>query len=165
MAKTVQSIFKDVSNAINNDSGTVGKPFDEIEKKTGRGRKEAAGILVSVLVKPLIFVPSLAELLCNLICFVYPALKTLAEMESNEKSKCKQWMFYWVIFGLFTITDFFAESINCILPIYWLLKCIFFVWLFTPSCHGAATLYEKFFQSCYSEFVSGCTTGVEMTAE
>ncbi|KRX28767.1 hypothetical protein T09_13050, partial [Trichinella sp. T9] len=30
-------------------------------------------------------------------------MKTLAEMESIEKSKCKQWMFYWVIFGLFTI--------------------------------------------------------------
>ncbi|KRX60136.1 Receptor expression-enhancing protein 5 [Trichinella sp. T9] len=154
MAKTVQSIFKDVSNPINNDSGTVGKLFEEIEKK-----------LIVVEKKPQAFWLALAELLCNLICFDYPALKTLAEMESNEKSKCKQWMFYWVIFGLFTITDFFAESINCILPIYWLLKCIFFVWLFTPSCHGAATLYEKFFQSCYSEFVSGCTTGVEMTAE
>ncbi|KRY42259.1 hypothetical protein T01_12845 [Trichinella spiralis] len=121
MAKTVHSVFKDVSNAVNNDSGTVGKLFDEIEKRSGRGRKEAAGILVSVLVTALIFVPSLTELLCNLICFVYPAMKTLAEMESNKKSKC--------------------------------------------NCHGAATLCEKFFQSCYSEFVSGCTTGVEMTAE
>ncbi|KRX33591.1 Receptor expression-enhancing protein 5 [Trichinella murrelli] len=116
----------------------------KLKKKTDRGRKEAAGILVSVLVTPLIFVPSLAELLCNLICFVYPALKTLAEMESNEKSKCKQWMFYWVIFGLFTITDFFAESINCILPIYWLLKCIF---LFGFSLQAAMEL-----QHCMKSF-------------
>ncbi|KRZ49653.1 Receptor expression-enhancing protein 5, partial [Trichinella nativa] len=128
MAKTVQSIFKDVSNAINNDSGTVGKLFDEIEKK-----------LVVVEKKPQAFWLALAELLCNLICFVYQALKTLAEMESNEKSKCKQWMFYW-----FTITDFFPESINCILPIYWLLKCIF---LFGFSLQAAMEL-----QHCMKSF-------------
>ncbi|KRZ09465.1 Receptor expression-enhancing protein 3-A [Trichinella zimbabwensis] len=75
------------------------------------------------------------------------------------------WMFYWVIFGLFRIVDYFAECISIITPIYWLLKCIFFVWLFTPSCLGAQTLYEKFFQPRYSHLLSGCTTAVEMTTE
>ncbi|KRZ65702.1 hypothetical protein T10_12026 [Trichinella papuae] len=39
------------------------------------------------------------------------------------------------------------------------------VWLFAPSCLGAATLYEKFFQPRYSHLLSGCTTAVEMTIE
>ncbi|KRX98148.1 Receptor expression-enhancing protein 5 [Trichinella pseudospiralis] len=165
MAKTVQSIFKDVSNAINDDNGKVGKLFSEIEKRSGRGRKEAASILMSVIVTALIFVPSIAELFCNLICFGYPAMKTLAEIESNKKNKCKQWMFYWVVFSLFTITDYFSGCIDSILPIYWLLKCIFFVWLFMPSSLGTEILYGKFFQSRYSQYISGRTTAVEMTTE
>ncbi|KRY92117.1 hypothetical protein T4D_7911 [Trichinella pseudospiralis] len=30
--------------------------------------------------------------------------------------------------------------------------------LFMPSCLGAEILYEKFFQSRYSQYISGCST-------
>ncbi|KRX19936.1 Receptor expression-enhancing protein 5 [Trichinella nelsoni] len=84
-----------------------------------------------------------AGLLCNCICIGYPAMQTLIEMQSSENANCKQWKFYWIIFGFFRLVDYFAECISFIIPIYWPLKCIFFVWLFTPSCLGAATLYEN----------------------
>ncbi|KRZ77864.1 hypothetical protein T10_10564 [Trichinella papuae] len=47
----------------------------DIIKKTGRNRCEAATLLASVITLLLLFSKN-AELLCNLICFAYPAVKT-----------------------------------------------------------------------------------------
>ncbi|KRX24233.1 Receptor expression-enhancing protein 5 [Trichinella nelsoni] len=164
MAQIFQNIRSDIWNVIGDESRLVGKLFAKIEQKTGKSRYQAAVMLAIVICVLLIVSPG-AGLLCNCICIGYPAMKTLIEMQSSENVNCKQWMFYWVIFGFFRLVDYFAECISFIIPIYWPLKCIFFVWLFTPSCLGAATLYEKFFQSRYSEFISGCTTAVKMTTE
>ncbi|KRY21375.1 Receptor expression-enhancing protein 5 [Trichinella patagoniensis] len=48
-----------------------------------------------------------AEVLCNLICFYYPAMKTIMEIEVEEKINFNQWTFYWVTFGLFAIVVFY----------------------------------------------------------
>ncbi|KRX43363.1 Receptor expression-enhancing protein 5 [Trichinella britovi] len=165
MAQKFQDICNGIKNAIYDESGIVGKAFGEYEKRTGRRRTGAACFLLCLTNLVLVYAHSVAELWCNLICFGYPAMKTLAEMESNEKSKRKQWMFYWVIFGLFTITDVFAYSINHIFPLYWQLKWIFFLWLFMPTCLGAAALYEKFLQSHYNHILFGSATPAEMTTE
>ncbi|KRX94718.1 Receptor expression-enhancing protein 5 [Trichinella pseudospiralis] len=164
MAQVFQNIRNDICNAISDERGLVGKIFAKIEQKSGQSRHQVAVILAIVICVLLIVSPS-AGLLCNWICFGYPAMKTLMEMQANENVNQKQWMFYWVIFGMFRIVDYFAECISFIIPIYWLLKCIFFVWLFMPSCLGAQTLYEKFFQPRYSHLLSGCSTAVEMTTE
>ncbi|KRX33609.1 Receptor expression-enhancing protein 5 [Trichinella sp. T6] len=165
MEKIVHSICMDVVNAINDDSALVGKLFGKIEQRSGRSRYQAAIVLAGVICMLLAIYNPAVKLLCDLICIVYPVMKTLAEMESIEKSKCKQWMFYWVIFGLFTIFDLFAGYDFLFIAIYWLPKCIFFLSLFTPSCFGVETLYVKFFQSRYSQLISGCTTAVEMSTE
>ncbi|KRY40701.1 Receptor expression-enhancing protein 5 [Trichinella spiralis] len=165
MEKIVQSICKDVVNAINDDSALVGKLFGKIEQKSGRSRYQAAIVLAGVICMLLAVYNPAVKLLCDLICIVYPVMKTLAEMESIEKSRCKQWMFYWVIFGLFTIFDSLVGCNLLFIAIYWLPKCIFFLLLFMPSCFGVEILYAKFFQSRYSQFISGCTTAVEMTTE
>ncbi|KRX94777.1 Receptor expression-enhancing protein 5 [Trichinella pseudospiralis] len=164
MAQIFQNIRNDICNAISDERGLVGKIFAKIEQKSGQSRHQVAVILAIVICVLLIVSPS-AGLLCNWICFGYPAMKTLMEMQANENVNRKQWMFYWVIFGMFRIVDYFAECISFIIPIYWLLKCIFFVWLFMPSCLGAQTLYEKFFRPRYSHLLSGSTTAVEMTTE
>ncbi|KRY31185.1 Receptor expression-enhancing protein 5, partial [Trichinella spiralis] len=70
-------------------------------------------------------------------------MKTIMEIEVEEKINFNQWMLYWVTFGLFTIGDFFAHFIGDIFSFYWLLKLTFFLWLFMQSCRGAEKLYEK----------------------
>ncbi|KRZ18548.1 hypothetical protein T4B_14076, partial [Trichinella pseudospiralis] len=42
MEKTVQRIFSDVVNAINDESAFVGKVFGKIEQRSGRSRYQAA---------------------------------------------------------------------------------------------------------------------------
>ncbi|KRY74694.1 Receptor expression-enhancing protein 5 [Trichinella pseudospiralis] len=165
MEKTVQRIFSDVVNAINDESAFVGKVFGKIEQRSGRSRYQAAIFLACVICILVAVYNPAVKLLCDLICIVYPAMKTLAEIESIEKGKCKQWLSYWIIFGLFTIVDLLADCTVLFISIYWLPKCVFFLMLFMPSCLGAEILYEKFFQSRYSQYISGCSTAVEMTTE
>ncbi|KRX89166.1 Receptor expression-enhancing protein 5 [Trichinella pseudospiralis] len=164
MAYALRNIYNDIWSVINDESRLVGKLFAGIEQKTGKSRYQAALILTLVICMLLTVSPA-AGLLCNCICIGYPAMKTLTEMQANKNYNHKQWMFYWVIFGWFEIVDYFAECISFIIPIYWLLKCFFFVWLFTPSCLGAATLYEKLFQPSNSHLLSSCSTAEEMTTE
>ncbi|KRZ77921.1 Protein yop-1 [Trichinella papuae] len=159
MEKVFQRICSDVVNAINDESAFVGKLFSKIEQRSGRSRYQAAILLACVICILLAIYNPAVKLLCDLICIVYPVMKTLTEMESIEKSKYKQWLFYWVIF------DLFAGYTFLFIAIYWLPKCIFFLSLSMPSCLGAEILYEKFFQSRYSQLISGCTTAVEMTTE
>ncbi|KRX51430.1 Receptor expression-enhancing protein 5 [Trichinella sp. T9] len=142
MTEIVRNIWADITNAISNQDTFVGKIFGKVEENSGRSRYEAAKLLADVTVLFLIFSNS-AEVLCNLICFCYPAMKTIMEIEVEEKINFNQWMFYWVTFGFFTIGDFFAHFIGDIFPFYCLLKLAFFLWLFMPSCRGAEKLYEK----------------------
>ncbi|KRY46441.1 Receptor expression-enhancing protein 5 [Trichinella britovi] len=108
MTEIVRNIWADITNAISNQDTFVGKIFGKVEENSGRSRYEAAKLLADVTVVFLIFSTS-AEVLCNLICFCYPAMKTIMEFEVEEKINFNQWMFYWVTFGFFTIGDFFAH--------------------------------------------------------
>ncbi|KRY74740.1 hypothetical protein T4A_2657, partial [Trichinella pseudospiralis] len=83
MAQIFQNIRNDICNAISDESGLVGKIFAKIEQKSGQSRYQAAVILAIVICVLLIVSPS-AGLLCNWICFGYPAMKTLMEMQANE---------------------------------------------------------------------------------
>ncbi|KRY28339.1 hypothetical protein T01_9053 [Trichinella spiralis] len=74
---------------------TVKKRIPGPYQKSGRSRYQAAIVLAGVICMLLAIYNPAVKLLCDLICIVYPVMKTLAEMESIEKSKCKQWMFYW----------------------------------------------------------------------
>ncbi|KRZ01646.1 hypothetical protein T11_15590 [Trichinella zimbabwensis] len=51
----------------------------KIREKTGRNRCEAATLLASVITLLLLFSKN-AELLCNSICFAYPAVKSLEKL-------------------------------------------------------------------------------------
>jgi hypothetical protein len=78
-----------------------------------------------------------AALLCNTIGFVYPAYKSIKAIESHNKDDDTQWyiiyahrqsysyfrLTYWVIFALLSgVLEFWTESIEAYIPIYWLIK-------------------------------------------
>ncbi|KRY47384.1 hypothetical protein T03_8979 [Trichinella britovi] len=99
MAQILQNVHTDISNVINDESRFVEKLLGKIEQKTGRIRDEIA-VMSAIQIFISLFASSGAELLVELLCLAYPAVKILTGLESIEKVNCMQWMFSSVTFGL-----------------------------------------------------------------
>ena len=68
-----------------------------------------------------------AQLLCNLIGFVYPALKSIKAVESVKKEDDTKWLTYWIVFAFLSTLEFFSNLITNFIPFYWLLKVPLFL--------------------------------------
>ena len=56
----------------------------------------------------------------------------------------KEWLTYWIIFGLSSLLDDFFGFILSYIPYFYWIKLIFFAYLLAPQTRGASTIYNKF---------------------
>ena len=77
-----------------------------------------------------------------LLGVAYPCFMSFLALESTKEDDDKQWLTYWVVFGIFNFVDHFAGFILSLVPFYFFLKLVFLVWLFHPSSQGATTIYN-----------------------
>ncbi|VDK54781.1 unnamed protein product [Anisakis simplex] len=140
--------FADIQNVINSllhDKDTNQKleqTIDSIEKKTNVKRETFFYVICGLLAVYMVF-GALAEVVCNLIGFGYPAYASVKAVRSRQKDDDTQWLIYWTVFASFTIIDFFVEALLKYFPIYWALKALFLLYLYLPQTYGALALYEK----------------------
>ena len=73
---------------------------------------------------------------------IYPVVMSFLALESKTAEDDKQWLTYWVIFGLFNIVDQFAGFILHYIPFYHFLKLCFLVFLYLPGVMGACKVYD-----------------------
>jgi len=135
--------FQDKLDKFINQKGTVGDTFKVLEDNTGVKRIYIAYGIAGLLA---IWLASGfgAQLLANIIGFAYPAYCSIKALESTLKSDCTQWLTYWVVFGSFSVVEFFADFIAGWVPFYWLSKCLFMVWCMAPMANnGSAIIYSK----------------------
>jgi receptor expression-enhancing protein 5/6 len=66
-----------------------------------------------------------AQLLCNIIGFLYPAYRSMKALESPNKDDDTKWLTYWVVFALFSIIEYFSNIFIYWFPFYWLFKVNF----------------------------------------
>ncbi|CDW53101.1 receptor expression enhancing protein [Trichuris trichiura] len=152
MAEQFEQIKNDLKPLLYDDASLLGKCFKKLEQSTGKTREECAMVLSSILAIYLV-IGFAAELLCNSICFAYPAYMSIIAIESKEKTDDTQWLTYWTVFALFSLIDFFSEKIVGVFPIYWLIKCIFFLWLYLPVYKGAEKLYANWVRPMANKYI------------
>jgi receptor expression-enhancing protein 5/6 len=88
----------------------------------------AAGLVLSIIT---LFVFG-ATILTLAITVLYPAAKSIQALETEHTEDDKEWLTYWIIFGIFTLLDDFAGFILNMIPYYFWLRLAFFVYLFAP---------------------------------
>jgi receptor expression-enhancing protein 5/6 len=136
--------YKDQAVKFLNEKNSVTDVLAMVEEKTGAPRLYVAGGLLAFTVLWLVWGYG-AQLLCNMIGFVYPAYASMKALESRNKDDDTKWLTYWVVFAVFSIVDFFTDIVLSWFPVYWLFKCAFLVWCFAPlpMMNGACFIYGK----------------------
>lgn len=110
-----------------------------LQNKTGiRGVYVLIFIIISVL---FVLFGFMERLITNLVGTLYPAFKTIKSIE-EKSNEDKQWLSYWIIFGIFTIIDMFSGFILKLIPLYFFLKIIFLLWCFMPNTQGSIIMYN-----------------------
>lgn len=51
------------------------------------------------------------------------------------------WLTYWVVFGFFSVIEYVSELIVYFVPMYYILKTAFLVYLMSPKCVGRGPAY------------------------
>jgi receptor expression-enhancing protein 5/6 len=117
--------------------------LDTISQTTGLPKAKVLKYSLGFLVLFVVFGIGQA-IITNLIGVAYPVFMSFHALESKERdADDKQWLTYWVIFSLFSVTDQFAGFILHFIPFYYVLKVATLIWLFHPAFQGASYVYRE----------------------
>ncbi|NXI45853.1 REEP6 protein, partial [Galbula dea] len=75
---------------------------------------------------------------------------SIKAIESTNKEDDTTWLTYWVVYGVFSIAEFFSDIFLYWFPFYYVGKCLFLVWCMAPvSWNGSQVLYQSFIRPCF----------------
>jgi len=114
----------------------------ELESKTGQPAPLFFVLIVTAL-SSVLYLLGGPKLLSDLTSFLYPAYMSFKSIDSSDRSLDAQWLTYWVVFGLASIAETCASFLVGGIPLYFVWKLGFFVWLWHPKTMGAGVVYTQ----------------------
>ena len=90
-------------------------------------------------------------LITNILGVAYPIFMSFQSLEPDKGEDDKQWLTYWVVFGMFSVIDQFAGFVLSLIPFYYVLKMAVLIWLFHPATNGATQIYYGLVQPFWKE--------------
>ena len=138
---------------------TVQEHMTIIEKRTEVNPKVLLGGLALALVLTTTkWFSSYVTCLVGVLCPTYMTLKVI---ESPEDGDDKQYLTYWVVYGLFSVIDVFTAFLVNRIPFYYTIKLAFLIWLFMPNFKGAVYVYNLIIGPIFRKYEPKFDKGVD----
>ena len=123
----------------------------ELSKKSGV-RVGHICLAIAVLVPLFVLIFFGVAIITTGITVIYPAFMSVRALESkDDEEDDKQWLSYWLIFGVLTLADQFLWFILEWIPYYFWIRFALFVFLFAPGTQGALKIYNAILKPALSK--------------
>jgi receptor expression-enhancing protein 5/6 len=90
--------------------------------------------------------------MANIAAICFGSYWTFKSMENPEKDDDKQWLMYWTLFFGFLSLDMLIPGLLKMIPYFYLIKFVFFTWLFLPITNGARRFHDRIFEKYFGTF-------------
>lgn len=148
MSKYLEKL-DDALDTVFTGSPKTDKVFNCLEIVTHLEKLKIAKFFLIIISIYMIF-GAFAELICNGVGFIYPAICSLDALETHQPEDDTKWLIYWVVFATFSLIEFFSDKIFHVFPVYYLAKLIFLIWCFWPTAeNGSMRIYKKIIRPYY----------------
>ena len=74
-----------------------------------------------------------AAVMCNIIGFIFPAIKSVRAMETHATTEVTQWLVYWGVYASFSGIEIFEGTLAYWIPFYYRFKLGFLLWAMLVS--------------------------------
>eukprot|EP00898_Chlorokybus_atmophyticus_P000172 jgi/Chlat1/1155/Chrsp112S01631 len=94
---------------------------------------------------------ALGQLLCFMAATVWPALASIRALDTGDKDDDRQWLTYWVVYGVAQFIEWGLWPVLSYVPLYFYIKLVLVLWLSLPQTYGAAYLYNNYIGPTYKK--------------
>ena len=136
---------------------TIQEHMDIIQKRTEVNPKViVGGLALALILTTTKWFSSYVTCLVGVLCPTYMSLKAIDSTEDDDK----QYLTYWVVYGVFSVIDIFTSFLIKIIPFYYTFKLAFLIWLFMPNFKGAVYIYNWFIGPIFRKYEQKFDKGV-----